>query len=282
MSSSPHFITKIVGRYEAECADSRRVSPKEFLDWAEKDLAAGDKRGQGNSLGNVKRALHSRIDQIIAKTHVQFTKDWNPKRMTTDQKLDIIRELGIQHEAIVDVLTAVRNDYEHDYVVPTARAIRAHLHAAQLWLEKSYAAYEFRSVGFAHLPLLGIGTGAKRPNGSAISIVRFGEPQRVVCFRVAMKCVLTIHPDGAEETVEFKSLSAKEMLQLEAPFIREALAGGCSVSVDDPSLTDLLDRYREWVRDTRSRNGQPNGPANGSQPIRSETNPTSSAAGSCR
>jgi len=103
---------------------------------------------------------------------------------------------------------------------------------------------------------LGIGTGAKRPNGSVVTMARFGEPQRVVCFPVAMKCVLTIRPDGAEETVEFKSLSVKEMVHLEAPFIREALAGGCSVSVDDQSLTDLLLRYREWVRDTHFRNGQ--------------------------
>lgn len=244
MPSPTHFITRIVGRNEAEPSDSRRVAPKEFLAWAEKDLAAGDRRGLGNSLGNIKKSLHSRIDQVIAKTHVRFTRDWNPKRATTEQKLDIIRELGLQHEAIVDFLTSVRNDYEHDYVLPTARVLRAHLHAAQLWIERSYAAYEFHPVGFADLPLLGISGGAKRPNGSSISMAKFGDPQRVVCFLSAMKCLLTIHPDGTEETVEFRSLDIKGMLRIEGPFIRDALAGGCSVAADEASLMDLLDRYR--------------------------------------
>ena len=114
------------------------------------------------------------------------------------------------------------------------------------------------------------------------SAARFGESQRVVCFRISTKCLLTIHPDGSEETVEFKTLDTKDMLQIEAPLIREALAGGCTVAVDEPSLTDLLHRYRGWVRSTCVGKIQPDGPANGSQPIRSEPNRTSSAAGSRR
>jgi hypothetical protein len=257
MPSPIHFITKIVGRSEGELSDSHRVGPKEFLAWAEKDLAAGDRRGLGNSLGNIKKSLHCRIDQIIAKTHVRFTRDWNPKRVTTQQKLNIIGELGVQHEAIVDVLTSARNDYEHDYVLPNPRLVRAHLHAAQLWIEKSYSAYEFHPVGFADLPLRGISSGSKQPKGSSISMAKFGDPQRVVCFLPAMKSVLTIQADGTEETVEFRSLDFKGMLRIEGPFIRDSLAGRCRVAVNEAGIMDLLDRYRAWLRGRCARIGQP-------------------------
>src|SRR6266566_9261738 len=125
-----HYIAEIVGLTEPESILPGRVKPQEFLAWAERDLSSGDERGRGNALGNVKKALHSRVDEIIAKTHVRFTSDWDLKRVTTERKLDVIRQLGIQHEAIVDVMTSARNEYEHDYIVPTARIVRAHLHAA--------------------------------------------------------------------------------------------------------------------------------------------------------
>jgi hypothetical protein len=226
MPPSTHFITEIVGLYETQTNLADRVSPREFLSWAETDLSPGDKRGRGNALGNVKKALHSRIDEIIAKTHVRFTSDWNPRHVTTERKLDIIRQLGIQHEAIVDLMTSARNNYEHDYIVPTTRVVRAHLHAAQLWLEKSYTAYEFHPIGFAGLPLLGIGTGPKRPNGSNLGRVRFSEPQPVLFFWNSKKQLLRIKADGVEESTDFKSFDTKEMLRLEAPYVQRALAGG--------------------------------------------------------
>lgn len=265
MRSSSPFITEIVGLNEPESDPSARVSPKEVLAWAENDLAAGDKRGVGNALGNVKKALHSRIDEIIAKTHVRFTSGWNPRRVTTEQKLDLIRELGIQHEAIVDVMTSARNDFEHDYILPTARVLRSHLHAAQLWLEKSFTAYEFHPIGFAGLPLLGISAGARRPNGSALGMVTFGEPKPVLCFCIPKKQLLTIRPDGVEESRDFKSFDTKEMLRLEARYIRSALAGGSSIAiaVDEASLMDLLDRYRKWVKDDCFRKGQQGAAPNG-------------------
>ena len=257
MPPSTHFITEIVGLCEPETDLSARVKPQEFVTWAEKDLAAGDTRGRGNALGNVKKALHSRVDEIIAKTHVRFTNDWDPRRVTTERKLDVIRQLGIQHEAIVDVMTSARNEYEHDYVVPTARVVRAHLHAAQLWLEKSYTAYEFYPIGFAGLPLRGIGAGAKRPNGSALDRVRFGEPQPVLFFWNSKKQLLTVKRDGVEECRDFKSFDTKEMLQLEAPYIRRMLAGGRRhTALNEASLRDILECYRRWVKDDHIRKTQ--------------------------
>ncbi len=257
MPPSTHFITEIVGLYEPESNLSARVKPQQFLTWAEKDLSPGDTRGRGNALGNVKKALHSRVDEIIAKTHVRFTSDWDLKRVTTERKLDVIRQLGIQHEAIVDVMTSARNEYEHDYIVPTARVVRAHLHAAQLWIEKSYTAYEFHPIGFAGLPLVGIGAGARRPNGSALARVMFGEPQPVLFFWNSKKQLLTVKADGVEECRDFKSFDTKEMLRLEAPYIRRMLAGGTGgTALNEASLRDLLERYRRWVKGDYVRKGE--------------------------
>jgi hypothetical protein len=256
MQPSTHYITEIVGLSESEGNVPDRVKPHEFLTWAEKDLAGGDERGRGNALGNVKKALHSRLDEIIAKTHVRFTSDWHPKRVSTEQKFDVIRRLGMQYEAIIDVMTSDRNDYEHDYIVPTARVVRAHLHAAQLWIEKSYAAYEFLPLGFAGIPLSGIATGEKRPNGSVLGGIRFGEPQLVLFFWNSKKGILTIKPDAVEEWRDFQSFNSKEMLRLEAPYIQRVLSGTSRLGLNEASLTDILECYRRWLKEDQPRKAQ--------------------------
>jgi hypothetical protein len=221
MQPLTHFVSKIVGLFDPEKPVPDQVAPREFLMWAEKDLSSGDKRGRGNALGNVKKALHSRVDEIIAKTHVRFTNDWNPKRVTTEQKLNIVRQLGVQHEAIVDVMTFDRNEYEHAYIVAPMRIIQGHLHAAELWLEKSYTAYEFWPLGFVGLPLLGISTGDKKADGSSLGKVRFGKPQEsVLFFYNAKKQLLTIKRDGVEESKDFESFDTRQMVALEAPHRR--------------------------------------------------------------
>jgi len=54
-------------------------------------------------------------------------------------------------------------------------------------------------------------------------------------------------------------------------------------SADDSLKRDLDESFRKAVRSLfKKENAEPNGPANGSQPFRSETNRTSSAAGSRR
>lgn len=255
MQTSAYF-SRIVGRFEAELTDSIQVAPREFLEWAEKDLSAGDKRGRGNALGNIKKSLHSRIDQIIGKTHVRFTKDWNPKQASTEQKLDVLRQLGIHHDGIVDILTSVRNEYEHAYVLPSARVLKAHLHAAQLWIEMSYSSYEFFSVGLADLPLRKVCLGSKQSNGSTISIAEFGDPQRVVCFIPEKKCLLTIHPDGREEPVEFRSFDVKSLLRIEAPLIQDGLAGACKLAVGEADIAELISRYSNWLKARRAGGNQ--------------------------
>ena len=70
------------------------VSPNEFLEWAREDLEQSDRRAIGNAIGNLKKAIHCRMDEIINTTHIKYCKDWNPKS-TTEIKLKVLNILGM-------------------------------------------------------------------------------------------------------------------------------------------------------------------------------------------
>ncbi len=63
---------KIVICYNPPKQESNQIETNEFLAWAKSDIKAGEKRGRGNALGNIKKAIHSRIDEIIASTPLVF------------------------------------------------------------------------------------------------------------------------------------------------------------------------------------------------------------------
>ena len=46
------------------------VTPREFLEWANLDLKESDNRARGNALGNIKKSIHCRIDEIIYETSI--------------------------------------------------------------------------------------------------------------------------------------------------------------------------------------------------------------------
>ena len=65
---------------------------EKFLAWAKTDLKGSEKRARGNALSNIKKAIHSRIDEIINSTHIVYAKDWDPRIGTVD-KLEILKKL---------------------------------------------------------------------------------------------------------------------------------------------------------------------------------------------
>ena len=126
--------------------DSERISPKEFLEWAKKDLKEKDKHAIGNSLGNIKKAIHCRIDEIIERCHIKYTKDWNPKA-DTSKKLEALELLGITtSHSIVKLLTEIRNIYEHQYLLVTHDKVSAYYDIAEMWIENSYNKFSFNRI----------------------------------------------------------------------------------------------------------------------------------------
>jgi hypothetical protein len=116
------------------CKD--RVTPDDFLAWASRDLKGSDQRARGNAVGNIKRAIHCRLDQIIGVTHVEFCADWN-SRCGTETKLSVLKRLGLSYQALLRLITDIRNLYEHKYLVPKLKQVRAYYDSAELWLKDS-------------------------------------------------------------------------------------------------------------------------------------------------
>ncbi len=84
---------KIVICYPQPKLDKSQISPKEFLKWAKSDLKKSqDKRALGNALGNIKKAIHSRIDEIINSTHIVLGSGWDWQSFPANQKLNILKD----------------------------------------------------------------------------------------------------------------------------------------------------------------------------------------------
>lgn len=237
------YLTNFVCRLESCQPNPRKISPNDFLEWARLDFRSGGKRGLGNALANIKRALHCRIDELIRKTHARFTNDWTPILPTT-KKLEIIKKIGVEFGAVINVMTIDRNSYEHDYLLPKSRIIESHLDAAHLWLEKSYSSYDFRPLAFVHLPLRGIGSGNNK-----LSLVTFGKVRQAVFFCDSKKQIVQIGIDGKEVIQPYDSLDLAAMLALEGKYIRRVITEGSAVSLNESLLEDLLNRYRAHLRD---------------------------------
>jgi hypothetical protein len=70
-------------------------------------------------------------------------------------------------------------------------------------------------------------------------------------FWNSKKGLLKVKPDGVEEWADFESFNSKEILRLEAPYIRRVLTGGSRLGLNEESLTDLLECYRRWLKENR-------------------------------
>lgn len=248
MAKMKHYLYAVIGLNEPSATRAAKVSARDFLSWAGKDLKSHDKRARGNALSNIKKALHARLDELISRTHVPFSRDWNPRQVNTDRKLQVIRKLGIKHEAIVGLITDIRNKYEHGYVVPPLKVVQAYLSMCELWLDKTYEIYDFSPIVIANLPITGISCGAPKANGSVVTMAKFDEPTKVSFFRNSKKTLVTLQPDGNVDERRFKDFTAQQMLQFEAPLIKNYFSADSRAAFNQASLTDLFGRYRRWLK----------------------------------
>jgi len=90
----------------------------------------------------------------------------------------------------------------------------------------------------------------------------------------------------AERTLYFARIAAA-VVSMSQPYsnriVVQVILHSLLSSADDSLKRDLDESFRKAVRSLfKKKNAEPNGPANGSQPIRLETNRTSSAAGTRR
>ena len=139
--------------YPIHTSSKRVVSSHEFLSWAKSDLKGGNRRAMGNALSNIKKSIHSRIDEILSLSHISCSSDCN-SRATTDDKIALLKKLNIEHTSIVKIITKIRNVYEHQYILPSDLTdIKAYYETIELWLNHSKKNLIRSRLGLINLPV---------------------------------------------------------------------------------------------------------------------------------
>lgn len=217
------------------------VSPHEFLQWARSDLKGSDKRNRGNAIGNIKRAIHSKLDEIVGYTYIRYTSDW-PLKPSTENKLEVLRQLGIEYRSIVKIITDTRNEYEHQYVIPDLDIVRAFYETAELWLNTLEAKYEVYPLGIAGLEVASFGWGGGK-SGERTTSLKFAAPSEVLYFDGPQRQLVQFYPNGTKEVNAFESYRCKDLLCIEKPYIF-----ALSNAVSQKTLSEIIERYEHWLK----------------------------------
>jgi hypothetical protein len=194
---------------------NEQIMPKDFLSWAKSDLKEGNKRSLGNTLGNIKKALHSRIDEIIKSTHITYAKDWDWKKVNTDTKLLILKKMGIAYIPIAKVITDIRNKYEHQYILPTKDRIEADYGTAELWLNDSYQKYGCNRIGIVNLLISDISQA-----NNEITKLAFPRYANSTYFWDYKKAIVKTKKDGSLEIQKLDQLTWNDILNIEKGYIK--------------------------------------------------------------
>lgn len=242
-----YYLINHIGLSERSIPNVNKISSKDFLDWAKTDLKGSDRRSRGNGIGNIKKVIHSRMDEIIAKTHLKYTNNWNPILLNTDGKLKILKKLDIKYTSIAGLITDIRNKYEHSYIIPSLQEIRAQYDTTELWLNDSYNSYDFNPIGLSNLPMMGIGLTSTRPNNlSYVNMVNFKGNESVLYFWNSKKVIMTVKKDGSITKKNYSDYTWEEMLLLEAPIIKKINKASSTTNLNQISMTDVYKKYLKW------------------------------------
>ena len=189
------------------------VSPNEFLEWARKDLEQKDRRAIGNTIGNLKKAIHGRMDEIINTTHIKYCNDWNQKA-TTEIKLKVLNILGMKYSSVVALLTTIRNVYEHKYRIIEYNKSQAYFEIAEMWLTGSYRDYSFNKLAIKGLKTKQFGIHSGK-NGIRIKELEF---EKKFDFDYLWESKKEIHEvkNGKLKVIPMNTVDWETMLKYEA------------------------------------------------------------------
>lgn len=201
-------------------SDKSRVTPDEFLTWAQQDIKGDGKRGIANALTNAKRALHARIDEILYSVRVRYANDW-PNRPNTDSKLKVLKCLNIPTTDIATVLTGRRNDLEHCYILPTHTQVRADVQTGSLWLD-NLKSYLTTSIVIAGLPIKScVPSPHVRTKKKKLSIT-FGSTKKILFFCDAKRKLIILKSDGTRNETSYDKFKWKELIKYQQPYFSDS------------------------------------------------------------
>ena len=208
--------------YPIHTPSNRVVSSQEFLSWAKSDLKGGDRRAMGNALSNIKKSIHSRIDEILSLSHISFSNDWN-SRTTTDEKIALLKKLNIEHNSIVKIITKIRNTYEHQYILPSDLTdIRAYYETTELWLNHSKENLIRSRLGLINLPVYTVECDSNRIV-KTIEFPQYVDSFNIVYFWEKKNITAILTRNNREQTEKMKELERAKFIEWEKSISRSQI-----------------------------------------------------------
>lgn len=228
--------------YPIRTLSNHIVSSQKFLSWAKSDLKGGDRRAMGNALSNIKKSIHSRIDEILSLTHLSFSKDWNSKA-TTDDKIALLKKLNIEHTSIVKIITKIRNTYEHQYILRSDLTdVRAYYDATELWLNHSKSNLIRSRLGLINLPVYTVECDSNRIV-KTIEFPQYVDSFNIVYFWKKKKTIAILTKDDREQTDKMKDLKMGKYMGWEKKHLK--VSGDTeSYYLNPGNLTKVFKTYK--------------------------------------
>ena len=178
--------------------------------------------------------------EIINSTHIVLGSGWDWHSFPANQKLNILKELGIGRRSIAKIVTEHRNTYEHQYVLPSKNTIEGHLDSTDLWLNESYTKYFFTRIGLFDLPVYEVIT-----EGDEIKkIVLSNEYKSFIYFWDHKKEFIQTAKDKTKTVKDLKAMRWEEILSLEKGCIKR-LRNKEIYSLSQPNLTKIFNIYNK-------------------------------------
>jgi len=197
----------------------RVVSSQEFLSWAKSDLKGGDRRSMGNALSNIKKSIHSRMDEIFSISHITSSADWN-NRATTEEKIALLKKFNVEHTSIVKIITKIRDVYEHQYILPSdANDIKAYYETTELWLNHSIKNLIKSRLGLINLPIYTVECDNNRIV-TAIEFPKYVDRFNIVYFWEKNIMVAILTKDNRDQTIKMKEVAMAKYIEWEKKYLK--------------------------------------------------------------
>lgn len=119
-----NFIEKYIDDFESNGGGGPQLSqahfeitPRDFLDFAEKDLEKSDSiHSLVNATSNLKRAVDCQLDSFLILMNLDSF--YRSKRLGVDRKLGFLEKSGLFRSKSLEKLNKLRNRLEHYYEIP--------------------------------------------------------------------------------------------------------------------------------------------------------------------
>ncbi|KOY28426.1 hypothetical protein NDJ59_22705 [Vibrio parahaemolyticus] len=119
-----NFFKKYINEFEPDGGSGTQpgtinfdLTPRDFLDFAEKDLAHSESvHSLVNATSNLKRAVDCQLDCFLVLLNLD--KFYRSKRLGVDRKLGFLERAGLFRSKSLEKLNKMRNELEHQYAMP--------------------------------------------------------------------------------------------------------------------------------------------------------------------